>query len=1085
MDSIEIYLPCELFPVQARFGLSDSLTTLEVLVLRAIHLGEHHVDQLAKMFGLSEKMLRDALMGLWHAGHLVFGSPGKKVYLSNRASKLISEGKLDELQRAASGFEEINLMFDLVCGHVLPVAGKTSPPSTAWSIPYTSNAIKLENLPYDAIVAAVERTRARRSSGMRVLNASIAFDRGANGLRMRWRKLEVACYRNSNDIHEVTVMDTGTVPYGVRRDISEYLSREIDYDHEGTDKHFFDRLRNKAMQGKSTRSGLNLEIDELEKRAQSLAASTVDQVTERHEQIADLASGVALAVADEISSVANLTPVLGREGHEKIILDLLNHAKHQVLIACPFVSGDGLAALRSGFKQAIGNGARVIILWGMQRRQVDGKEPYDALDQEVKNIVEDFRTRYPSHFFFSKRATGTHAKVFICDDAVLLTSLNILRPSHESVTEVGILAKPLDESGSEQLAIVADILTWAREIVPDNLVADAITVGQKNLRQVPPLPGMPLMDRDDRTAEQKRSDIAVWASQWVHFAEQLRHLRGLQPTVRLVRDGQHRGLLELAIRSTKRRLIVTSDQLSTDAVRPSTRESLLRLGEAGAVVRLVYRSPSRQKIIEGTAAEELLREIDESARLNGYDVQTLKTPNHSKVLVFDDTAVITSFNFLSHSGQYGAGRGSRIAELGLLLSGPGVADSVVEALARAMPFLRPISDVSHEMGPEATLQDDELISKILDGLESGSILALEQAFAESDDAWQLLDLLTNRSTIRNDEVLVRRLAAICMATAGPESNPMAYGKWAKVLARESWSRGNVIEAYLLLASAIDNVGEDEHVPHISVVEIAAKRVAGFESNDWSAIELEKVSKDARAVLGITALAEAVETGSRDAADFAEIVSADLSDSWRKVATDALTFLNVSFDHFPHSAFISPGQSMSGFKFEREFKILRSVLEHNSQKQFGFRGGRDIWLHLFGPQGTFSKLLSAAQAGDATAVHEWFENLETTNPAEILTAAVHSTLGSDREKVLGSEREALENSIRNILQAAAAIEKLSARTRFDYDAQVLLAAKKFCREIRAEWPRVVDETKTVIEPRMWPLLSSVLKQFETLVGYSAQ
>ena len=99
-----------MFPVQARFGLSDTLSTLDMLILRAIHLGEHHVEQLAKMFGLSDKMLRDALMGLWHAGHLVFMSPGKKVYLSNRAAKLIDEGKLEQLERPASGFEEINLI---------------------------------------------------------------------------------------------------------------------------------------------------------------------------------------------------------------------------------------------------------------------------------------------------------------------------------------------------------------------------------------------------------------------------------------------------------------------------------------------------------------------------------------------------------------------------------------------------------------------------------------------------------------------------------------------------------------------------------------------------------------------------------------------------------------------------------------------------------------------------------------------------------------------------------------------------------------------------------------------------------------
>jgi hypothetical protein len=87
--------------------------------------------------------------------------------------------------------------------------------------------------------------------------------------------------------------------------------------------------------------------------------------------------------------------------------------------------------------------------------------------------------------------------------------------------------------------------------------------------------------------------------------------------------------------------------------------------------------------------------------------------------------------------------------------------------------------------------------------------------------------------------------------------------------------------------------------------------------------------------------------------------------------------------------------------------------------------------------------------------------------------------------LGSERNALENSIRNIVQAAAALEKASERTRYDHSAQVVTAAKKFCDEINAHWPRLVDDAKRQIEPKMWPLTASILKQFETFADYSTQ
>jgi hypothetical protein len=214
-----------------------------------------------------------------------------------------------------------------------------------------------------------------------------------------------------------------------------------------------------------------------------------------------------------------------------------------------------------------------------------------------------------------------------------------------------------------------------------------------------------------------------------------------------------------------------------------------------------------------------------------------------------------------------------------------------------------------------------------------------------------------------------------MATTGPDSNPIEYEKWARFLAREPWYKGNSIECYILLASAIDTLREDDELPHISVIETAAKRSAGFQKNDWSKIDVHAVSQSERAVLGMAALGEALETGSNDALAFAESVSTDLSEMWRAVLVNATTFLRISFGHFPHDAFASSGVTHN-LKVEREFKILQAVLDHNSQKQFGLKSGRAIWLHLFGPEGKFSKLLEAVRRHDLTVVHEWFDTLET-------------------------------------------------------------------------------------------------------------
>jgi phosphatidylserine/phosphatidylglycerophosphate/cardiolipin synthase-like enzyme len=1091
MHPVEAYLPCEVFPVQARFGFSDTLSTLEMLLLRAIHLGEHHVVQLAAMFGLSDKMLRDVLMGLWRAGHLIFTSPDKKIYLSSSTAKKVEESKWEEIERAPSGSEEINLMFDLVTGRVLTVAGRITPPNAAAIIPYTPNTIKLENLSYDAIVASLEMARRisnKQDTGARVLSASIAFNRSANGQRMRWRKLEVTCHRITDGKHEVRVVNTGAVPFGLRRDLGEYLTRQIDEEHEGTDKHFFDKLRNSAMLQTPTRSGLGIELDNLLTAARALASCRSDEALERHQFITDQARDVALAVAEEISSVAQLTPIIGLESHEKILADLIKRATEQVVIACPFVSGTGLARIQSSLKQAIGNGARVIILWGISRLSEDGKEPYDLLEQQVKNIVEDLSTLHPTKFFFSHRATGTHAKVLVCDDSVLVTSLNILRPSRDGVTEVGILAQSLEELGADQpLPIAADVLTWAREIVPDSTIADAITVKQKRLVKVPAPPSAPRI-REDESPEQRRSELAVWAGRWVVYVEELAHMRGLRPTVRLVRDGEHRGLLDLAISETNKRLIVTSDQISTDAFRSSTRQSLLELGKKNASVRLIYRDPLRKKIREGAAAEQLLLETEQLAKNEGYDIQCARTNNHSKVLVFDDMAVVSSFNFLSHSGQYGGSRSSRIAELGLLLSGPGVADSVVSGLAQTFAIVRTMVTTA-EVSVAAPAILDARISTILEALESETKEALQDAFVSAVEPWNLLESIMGISAIAKDSSVLRRLVAGCMAN-GRDSNPIEFKKWALFLAREAWLRNDVIEAYLLRASMLEEPSNDPAMPHLGIVEAAAKRLAGCSVQDWSGlgIEVDHLPLNQRAALAVLALAEAVEQGSKDAAEFAYLIcltSLDFPASWRSFSENVMKYVSVAFEHFPHETLNAASQQKQERKFEREFKALQNALEHHATRQFRSKTAGKIWTHLFGQSGRFAQLLHIARQRDTAGMHNWFDSLDNRAPAEILQTAIHEVFRNNDETIERDKLETVENSIRNIMEVAAVVERISTKTRYDHTDQVIAAARQLCAELKQSWPALSSEASSTFDPVVHPITNETLNYFESLIAYSAQ
>src|ERR1041385_1690663 len=104
-NPVDVYLPCQVFPVLARYGQFDDLSTLEFLILRAIDAGEKDITRLQYMFGVNQRMMVDALHGLWSLEHLAVDFRNKKVYLSKQTRELLKEEKLEKLALATAEFE--------------------------------------------------------------------------------------------------------------------------------------------------------------------------------------------------------------------------------------------------------------------------------------------------------------------------------------------------------------------------------------------------------------------------------------------------------------------------------------------------------------------------------------------------------------------------------------------------------------------------------------------------------------------------------------------------------------------------------------------------------------------------------------------------------------------------------------------------------------------------------------------------------------------------------------------------------------------------------------------------------------------
>jgi phosphatidylserine/phosphatidylglycerophosphate/cardiolipin synthase-like enzyme len=140
-----------------------------------------------------------------------------------------------------------------------------------------------------------------------------------------------------------------------------------------------------------------------------------------------------------------------------------------------------------------------------------------------------------------------------------------------------------------------------------------------------------------------------------------------------VRDVEHRHLLLHALASASQRVVVASPELGVGALGAHMVDALKAARSRGVTVTLVF-------------AEERIRDAirfsDRRRELEAAGVSLCKLDTHAKLLVCDDWAVVTSFNFLSFEGYYDNDRRAR-HEFGIRVLDGTVADNLVELLGLA------------------------------------------------------------------------------------------------------------------------------------------------------------------------------------------------------------------------------------------------------------------------------------------------------------------------------------------------------------------------------------------------------------------
>jgi hypothetical protein len=302
---------------------------------------------------------------------------------------------------------------------------------------------------------------------------------------------------------------------------------------------------------------------------------------------------------------------------------LLKGATSSVFIASAFVTRSRLEAIRIEVAEALRRGVSIDLLWGYGAER-------EALNWLTNQATEAKREAWPGRVRFNRNASGSHAKLLLWDRSpnqfeACLGSCNWLSFSPEA-------------TGAPKAAEVSVRLLRPGLVAQLNRCAASLWEGAKDVLSAVPngwQRAAAEMERLEATDSPRESANA---------------------SVTLIFDHEHERALREWLRTAQQRLLVASHRLGpVAATRLLAAERRTRT--AGFHYAVVYGHT------ELDAAQ--LGQVGQTVGNAGGSL--LYAPQqHAKVIVCDDTACVSSYNFLSADPFQTA---SRARELGVVIEG--------------------------------------------------------------------------------------------------------------------------------------------------------------------------------------------------------------------------------------------------------------------------------------------------------------------------------------------------------------------------------------------------------------------------------
>jgi phosphatidylserine/phosphatidylglycerophosphate/cardiolipin synthase-like enzyme len=1079
--SVDIYLPCDVLMVNVRVAPQKELSTLESLFLRAVLAGKSDFAELRALFGIGERPTLDLVFDLWQKGYVALDMSRGGIY----AASGISLEKLKELRSGEESDEQREVLQERVGGAILPPTARKRLPEVNKRalIPADQFRVGPKDVTEAGLLAALRwmaekeaESRPGKDGGRpkQILGANLSFtDLGKTSYR-RWLPLVTRCAVDpARDSLHIEIADDRALPAAVRLRIENRLRQFL---AEQPQSDLAKYLRESAASGPPPQTSIEKLLPQLEKLCLNLENTDPGLYKQAQDRLDDLADQIEDLCASRIGSQIVSRVMVTKPQHDNAVHELIAKSQQQIVLASPWMTLDAVLRVRPWIKDALDRGVQVFLLWGFR--------PDEEMPPDVANALLPLRQEYRGRFFVAGKSTGIHAKLLVQDGhKMLVSTLNFLQPSEVGTFEVGVLI----EAKEPQRACppIEDALDWASDALPD--YRDSQTIYSQHEDFCPHRNGDPddalevLLERPVRPVPPIEETIReaflrcasrLWSMSWNDYCKSVRgFVAKHQHAARLLVDPDHSDLFSEALQFATRRLLIASDRLGVEVVTEEFLIKLRALLEQEVFVTLIYRRP--------TATDDIYRQRLESLRGLAADFPDRfrwfpEAKNHAKVLLFDETAVVSSFNFLSFGGDYGEAtpsiRRRMRKEVGVQLTGGGIADRVIDSVEGAFPGAcagwprsKPEGSASLPDIPIAPSEQLEVLERLFDCPDD---TARGRVFAEIvravSDPWWLLQRLADGGLTKERLKMGVAAALSCQAQASRPPNSRR-DDWRRWLIEELWGQGSVVEAAVLAADGWGR--ESPELPRPQMIMLAAAYATGLADQAIADLVLvTHLAPEEQIVVAVVALVEAALKASPVSLDVILGDRSHLPEPWRPVIEAFADYWSIAYQPLPvEQARLDLAVQEQQETVKCAWQAFSEALTVAASQHFHFESGTLTHFWLFPERkfatdrgladNAFGKLRESCEgqrSDDVRGWLTWFHDSFNDDLEDLIDKA--SFEGDPMHRLLvGNRRASYLELLEEVVKAARHVAKIAKPVAAARDRHHLAAAKTFAQALAAIWP----------------------------------